>query len=133
MVAFMSSVLRARWCTPREIGPILVFSEMKSRRLAPPARLRCLLAYRDQRNLVGEAVRQDEVAASGDIGIAHYVAAARNRPALEFLRLGIEAHHCIRGRLGFAVPDDVLDGGNAVGRGFRTARRLPFLYLAGGG
>src|SRR5687768_9968873 len=104
MVALMSSVLRARWCTPRESGPIMMLSKNESGGLRRRPRLPCLLAYGDQRDLVGEAVRQDEVAVPGDIGVAHDVAATRNRPALKLLRLGIEAHHRIRGRLGFAVP-----------------------------
>jgi len=41
--------------------------------------------------------------ARGDRGVAHDVAATRDRPALKLLRLGIEAHDRIRRRSGLAV------------------------------
>src|SRR5438046_6424688 len=80
-------------------------------------KLSCLcnsLRYSDQIHLVDQAVGEDEIAVSRDVGVAHDVAAARNRPALEFLGLGIEAHHRVRRGLGFAVPDDIADRGDAI-------------------
>ena len=47
--------------------------------------------------------------------VAHDVAAARDRPALEFRGLRIEAHDGVRRRSGLAVPDDVVDRRDAVG------------------
>src|SRR5206468_1415667 len=90
-----------------------------------------LLRERHQGHAIDQAVGQHEIAVRRDRSIAHDVAAPRNRPALEFLGLRFEAHHCIRLGFGFAVPEDVVDRRDAIGRGFRPARRLPFGNLAG--
>src|SRR5882762_11796069 len=92
-----------------------------------------LLGDGDQGHGVDQAVRKHEVAVFRDVRVANDVAAAGNRPGLELLRLGIEAHHGVRLRLGLAVPDDVVDRRDAVGRGLGAARRRPFGYLAGRG
>src|SRR5688500_18198658 len=99
-------------------GAMAVLSAMiQSLVMVSSARVpRCSLFDAHQRQLVGEAAGPDAMALSRDVGVAHAVAAARDGPALEFLGLGIEAHHGIRGGLGFAVPDDILDGGDSVGR-----------------
>ena len=55
------------------------------------------LRDRDQRHVVDQAVGQHEVAVAVT-GVAHDVAAARDRPALEFLGLRIEAHDRVRRR-----------------------------------
>src|SRR5438132_13233351 len=81
------------------------------------------LLDRDQRNAVDEAVGEHEIAVARDRGVAHDVAAARDRPALEFAGFGIEANDGVRFRSGFAVPDDVVDGRDAVRLGLRPARR----------
>src|SRR5207245_7240598 len=82
---------------------------------------------------VDQAVGQHEIAFSRDRGVAHDVATTRDRPTLEFRSFGIEAHDRIRGRPGFAVPDDVVDRRDAVGLGLRPARRRPLGHLAGRG
>src|SRR5262249_2090744 len=60
----------------------------------PPER--SLLGDLHQGHRVDQAVGQDEIALSGDRGIAHDVAPAGDGPALELLRLGVEAHDRIR-------------------------------------
>src|SRR3954465_1752448 len=91
------------------------------------------LLDRDHRNLVYQAVGQHKIAVARNRGVAHDVAAARDRPALEFLRLGIEAHDGIRLRTGFAVPDDIVDRRDAVRLALRSAWRQPLRHLAGRG
>src|SRR5712691_64561 len=71
--------------------------------------------YFDQRHGVDQAVGEDKVAIPRDRGVADDVAATRNGPALEFLRLRIEAHDGIRRGARLAVPDDVVDRRDAVG------------------
>src|SRR3989442_4829403 len=92
-----------------------------------------LLGDGDQGHGIDQAVGQHEVAVLRHVRVANDVAAARDRPALELLRLGIEAHDGVRPRLGLAVPDDVVDRRDAVGRGLGPARRRPFGHLAGRG
>src|SRR5713101_6025852 len=92
-----------------------------------------LLRDSDQRHGIHQAVGQHEVALFRDRGVAHDVAAARDRPALELRGLGIEAHDGIRLGLGLAVPDDIVDRRDAVGRGLRSARGLPLRDFAGRG
>src|ERR1700674_1588533 len=87
--------------------------------------------YFNERHAVDEAVGENEVAARRHRGVAHDIAATRNGPALEFLRLRIEAHDRVRRRAGLAVPDDVVDGRDAVGLGLRPARGRPLGHLAG--
>src|SRR3954466_4510722 len=95
---------------------------------APPS-----LRYLYQGYRVHQTVRENEAAVAGDRGVAHDVPAAGNGPALEFLRARVETHDGVRRRPGLAVPDHVADCGDAVGLGFRPARRLPFRHLAGRG
>src|SRR5437899_4364934 len=92
-----------------------------------------LLRERHQGHGIDQAVGQYEVAVGRDRSIAHDVAAARDRPALELLRFGIEAHDGVRPGFGLAVPEDIVDRRDAVGRGLRPARRRPFAHLAGRG
>src|SRR5205809_392507 len=87
----------------------------------------------DERHGIDEAVGQHEVAVPRDRGVAHDVAATWDRPALELLGLGIEAHDRVRCRSRLAVPDGVVDGRDAIGLGLRPARRRPFRDLAGRG
>src|SRR5262249_44390298 len=87
----------------------------------------------DQGHGVDQAVGEDEIAVPGDRGVAHDVATARNGPALKLFGLGVEAHDCVRGGPRFAVPDDVVDGGDPIGLGLWTARRRPFGHLASPG
>src|SRR2546425_824975 len=87
----------------------------------------------DERHGIDKAVGQYEVAVPRDRSVAHDVAAPWNRPTLERLGLRIEAHDRIRRRSGLAVPDDVVDGRDAIGLGLRPARGLPFGDLAGHG
>src|SRR5204862_4278035 len=84
-----------------------------------------------QRHLVHQAVGEHPVAVARDVHVAHDVAAAGNRPALELLRVWIEAHHRVRARFRLAVPEYALDRRDAVRRGLGAARRLPLLDLTG--
>src|SRR5207244_10786132 len=70
----------------------------KGRRFSTAGPRSNLLADADESHFVGQAVGEDEVAVLRDVRVAHDVAAARNRPALELLRLRIEAHHGVRAR-----------------------------------
>src|SRR5438132_4442960 len=87
-----------------------------------------VLSLRDlhQGHGIDQTVCQDEAAVPGDRSVAHDVAATRDRPALELRALGIEPHDRVRARPGLAVPDDVVDGRDAVRLRFRPARRRPF-------
>src|SRR5262245_54654277 len=85
----------------------------------------------DQADLVDQAVGGDRIAVGGDVHVAHEVAAARDRPALEFLRLRIEAHDGVGFGAGLVVPERALGEDDAVGLRLRAARRQPFLVLAG--
>src|SRR6266849_9514963 len=89
--------------------------------------------YFDQSHGVDQAVGEDKVTLPRDRVVADDVAATWNSPALESLGLRIEAHDGVRRRAGLAVPDDVIDGGDAVGLGLRPARRGPLGHLAGRG
>src|SRR5258708_14671743 len=100
---------------------------------SPYAGIQASLPDSHQRDGIHEAVGQHEVAVPRHRGVAHNVAATRDRPALKLLRLGIEAHDRIRRRSGLAVPDDVADRRDAIGLGLRPARRLPFRDLAARG
>src|SRR5262249_1522210 len=86
---------------------------------------------RHQRDGVYQAVRENKLAVARDRGVAHDIAAARNRPSLEFRSLRIKAHDHVRCGIRLAVPDDVGDRRNAVGFRLRPTRRLPFADLAG--
>src|SRR5262249_38573947 len=57
-------------------------------------RLRCalLLFHLDQSDLIDQAVRGHRVAVARHAHVAHDVAAAGDRPALELFRLRVEAH-----------------------------------------
>src|SRR3954466_4013566 len=57
----------------------------------------------NQPDLVGQAVGDDGIAVGRDIHIADDIAAAGDRPALEFLRRRVEAHDRVRLRRGFRV------------------------------
>src|SRR5207237_10214126 len=111
--------------TEYELGP----KAMRS----PSDRIHPSLPDSHQRDGIDETVGQHEVTVRRDRSVAYDVAATRDRPALKLLRLGIEAHDRIRRRPGLAVPDDVADRRDAIGLGFRPARRLPFRHLAGRG
>src|SRR5262249_6167437 len=96
-------------------------------------RLRCalLLLHLDQSDLIDQAVRGHRVAVARHAHVAHDVAAAGDRPALEFLRLRVEAYDRVRLGAGFVVPERALGEDDAVGLRLRSARRWPFLVLAG--
>ncbi len=59
-------------------------------------------------NCIHEAFGGHGIAIAGDIHVAHDVAAARDRPGLELLRLRIEAHDRVGLRPGFVVPEGAL-------------------------
>jgi len=51
-------------------------------------------------------------------------------PSSGIFRFRIETYDGVRSRSGLAVPDDIADRRNAVGLGFRSARRRPLGHLA---
>src|SRR5260370_12984305 len=98
---------------------------LRSCRIAPA------LLHLDQSDLIDQAVRGHRVAVARHAHVAHDVAAAGDRPALEFLRLWVEAHDRVRFGAGFVVPERALGEDDAVRLRLRPARRWPFLVLAG--
>src|SRR5262249_107213 len=97
----------------------------------PVCRTVLALLHLDQSDLIDQAVRGHRVAVARHAHVAHDVAAAGDRPALEFLRLRVEAHDRVRLGAGFVVPERALGEDDAVGLRLRSARRWPFLVLAG--
>src|SRR5215813_1284151 len=93
----------------------------------PGARATRVSLYLDQSDLVDQAVGGDRVAVARHVHVAHDVAAARDRPALEFFGLRIEAHDGVRLGTGLVVPDRAPGEDHAVGLRLRPTRRLPFL------
>src|SRR5881409_1699552 len=91
------------------------------------------LRDRDQRHGVDQAVGEHEVTVARHGGVPDDISPTRDRPALKFFGPGIETDHRVRGRSGLAVPDDIVDRRDAVGLGFRAARRRPLGHLAGRG
>src|SRR5262249_51526856 len=89
------------------------------------------LLHLDQSHLIDQAVRSHRIAVARHAHVAHDVAAAGNRPALEFLRLRVEAHDRVRLGAGFVVPERALGEDDAVGLRLWPARRGPFFVLAG--
>src|SRR6266700_7695926 len=81
-----------------------------------------ILFHLDQPDLVGEAVGGDRIAVARDVHVAHDVAAAGDRPGLEFFRLRIEAYDRVRLGAGFVVPERALGEHDAVGLRLRSAR-----------
>src|SRR5689334_1951595 len=87
-----------------------------------------------ERDLVYTALRHDDVfTIVGRLDVANDAAAARNDPALEFLRFDIEAHEHVRLDSRLDVPDRAALIGNPVRLRLRPARRRPFGDLAGFG
>jgi len=66
------------------------------------------LLYFDQGNTIDTAARENKVALSSNIHIAHDPTARGDRPALKFLGLWIETHDCIGLHSRLAVPDNAL-------------------------
>src|SRR5262249_57950947 len=81
--------------------------------------------------LIDQAIGRDRVAVGRHVHVAHDVAAARDRPALERFRLRIEAHDGVRLGGGLVVPQRSFGEDDAVGLRLWTARRQPLLVLAG--
>src|SRR5690242_10756040 len=88
-----SSPRMTRWISV--LGP----TGLSSRQLA------LALLHLDHPNLIDQAIRGHRVAVGRHAHVAHDVAAAGYRPALEFLRLGIEAHDGVRLGAGLVVPE----------------------------
>src|SRR5262245_22611658 len=108
-----------------------VFDALCAGMNGPACRTVLALLHLDQSDLIDQAVRGHRVAVARHAHVAHDVAAAGDRPALEFLRLRVEAHDRVRLGAGFVVPERALGEDDAVGLRLRPARRWPFLVLAG--
>src|SRR5574342_244485 len=86
-----------------------------------------------QADAIHAAARDRYITVLGDVDVAHHTAARGNFPGLEFLGLGIETHHSVGIDPRLAVPDHLVDCGDAVWLRLRSARRSPFGRLAAGG
>src|SRR5436190_23136207 len=89
-----------------------------------------VLSHLDQADLIDQAVRGDRIAVGRHAHVAHDVAAAGYRPALELLRLGVEAHDGVRLGAGLVVPERAFGEDDAIRLRLRPARRGPLLVLA---
>ena len=92
------------------------------------------LRQRHQDDAVGAGLMDQQVAVAGRPHVPDDAAidiAGRDRPTLERLGRGIEAHQRVRPHTGFVVPDRAARVGEPVGMRVRTARRRPFGDLAG--
>src|SRR3979411_1241783 len=85
----------------------------------------------DNAPLIDKTVSRHYMSVARDIHVPHDVAAARNRPTLEFFRCRVEAYDRVRLGVGFVVVDRTLREGDAVWLRLRSAWRLPFLDLPG--
>src|SRR4051795_3571529 len=73
-----------------------------------------LLLHFDQRHFVDAALRDYEVPVLRRHHVPHNTTAGGDGPGLELFGLRIEANQGVRPDGGFAIPDDVLVGGDAV-------------------
>src|SRR5689334_71144 len=89
------------------------------------------LLHLDQADGIDQAVGQHWIAIAGHGHIADDVAAARDGPGLEFLRLRVEAHDRVGLGVRLVVPERAFGEDDAVGLRARATRRGPFAHLAG--
>src|SRR5689334_16017480 len=114
---------RERTLGAATIEPALITLQRRAERLLSALHL-------DEADLVDQAVGQHRLTADRDVHVAYDVAAAGDRPGLEFFASGIEAHDGVRLGRRLAVPDRALGEDHAIGLRLRPARRQPFLHRA---
>ncbi len=87
----------------------------------------------DQRNAIYTATGQRQVAVSGGVHVAHDTSTGWDRPGLELLCLGIEAHERSWLHARLAVPQDIVHSVHTIGLRLGTTGRGPLACLAGRG